>query len=1250
MDGSWRGWGARLLVAAAGGSGIIQLLGSCTSAPPASEPPSATKKEALTVGYERGTARKACQLNGDFDYGSPTRQLLPLDRQTGPRGARNFDLGYPVRQGHRLWFLFGDIFDDGAHANDPIGFTEIGDPAVECPRLSFTVPKLDFGTAENGFATKGVFRLKLTGESSSVATGPNQAPMGGVFDEIDDRFLVTFTASAVPRLPGSDPDFSQLRGVLAEAPRSQMESGGGEFTQVRMTPLSNERFLVQVPEIAAMDEGLGLPDAKQPGGDPRVLLLFGTGGGGSLRRGRTIYLAATRMKELADNRWFFWSDGRWSTTESDARPLFDEEPIRSASEPWGCIGEFSASFDAVTKRWMIMYVCSEQPIGRAGAVAGRAGVRLRMATKPNGPWSPPTLVYSIPRSDLRLPDDDPGPGRLFHEPNQRVFQPAGDGPLERILIPGAIVGQENENNQGLKPPFSCANPAAVFPSYCAPNPVQDVNDPFVGCCTDSTRCCDFAFDQVNLPANDAGFLSLGSGTSGGPYGAYLVTPYTKILSVGDGVRPTTVRLYFTLSTFNPYIVNLMRADVGLDDEDGDGVVDAADHCPKVYDPLQENCNAETERAWNEMTPGSPVEIRGDACDPVPCPKFETQRRGIQLADGTLTDCRAPQPYGIKVCIGRAMEDRVVLDHVGASPKDRLTGERGNFVVPGVETTSRFCQQRLPAFDCFKTTSTDETMRDRRSSAEEERGDSADEPWHRVSLTRESCEQTFFELTIGGAPVPQTACLDALGALGRGATWTEAYAAIPPTFSPGYRWRFAEDRDFWVDGGRIPLPSGNPSCLGEGAVDGGVDGGIVGAGTCLNGRLWFNGKTPVGATQPTTLPNGGGEWVGIHGERLANHYEPSAPDKPGARAFGLLPVFHLPPLFRWLPDPPPVWFGVDRFNPRVAVPIVPVGESLYALGEAEELFRVDDLVAPEVAALLRDETIAWASAAEASPYAGSPLLPLAVAVRGDGTDVASPVFERAGRLTTSFRGGGTSDGPPALTSLATPNDARPAPRTEFVTVYSRATGRVFVIGGNDRATGGRLGDVWHRRVLGGPWEMVELAPGSLGNVVSATFSWKDGRLWVVDVDPRDETGRRHRVVRIELETGAMSVVASTDRHDPDKKARYDRRGLMLDHDGNILLWASSTRAQRHRLARIATRGGGFEIARTKRLPRALQLEPFADLNGYRLFYEPSPKQADDDRDPDDETATSERFPETRVDRRLGFNYSKATAKELGEMLR
>jgi hypothetical protein len=85
----------------------------------------------------RGSSRKVCQLIGDLDL--ETRQPT-VSQSASEFDIMHTDLGYPVEQGNRTWFFFGDVTN--ADDLDPLGFIDDkpdpNDPA-KCPKLEFMV-------------------------------------------------------------------------------------------------------------------------------------------------------------------------------------------------------------------------------------------------------------------------------------------------------------------------------------------------------------------------------------------------------------------------------------------------------------------------------------------------------------------------------------------------------------------------------------------------------------------------------------------------------------------------------------------------------------------------------------------------------------------------------------------------------------------------------------------------------------------------------------------------------------------------------------------------------------------------------------------------------------------------------------------------------------------------------------------------------------------------------------------------------
>jgi len=122
----------------------------------------------------RGSTTKVCQLIGnsaDLDY--ETRQ--ETDNKTSSRfGIAHTDLGYPVAEGNRTWFFFGDV--SAADDSDPLGFTdETPDPndRTKCPKLEFTV---DGGSADAQAVTLDGSPLKRGGSGLTFPPASRSIP------------------------------------------------------------------------------------------------------------------------------------------------------------------------------------------------------------------------------------------------------------------------------------------------------------------------------------------------------------------------------------------------------------------------------------------------------------------------------------------------------------------------------------------------------------------------------------------------------------------------------------------------------------------------------------------------------------------------------------------------------------------------------------------------------------------------------------------------------------------------------------------------------------------------------------------------------------------------------------------------------------------------------------------------------------------------------------------------------------------
>lgn len=139
-----------------------------------------------------------------------------------------------------------------------------------------------------------------------------------------------------------------------------------------------------------------------------------------------------------------------------------------------------------------------------------------------------------------------------------------------------------------------------------------------------------------------------------------------------------------------------------------------------------------------------------------------------------------------------------------------------------------------------------------------------------------------------------------------------------------------------------------------------------------------------------------------------------------------------------------------------------------------------------------------------------------------------------------------------------SNAVPPPRTSTSALYSRHLNGYFLVGGKTD-NGVELGDVWFHPLQQGDWaEITPTAP--LGRVLAATYSFGDGRLWIVD---ELQTGGHSnaRLLAVSL-AGEVEVVFRARALLPGSTPY-----LSVDNDGTILLAVAEPDV--YRVYRVAT---------------------------------------------------------------------------------
>lgn len=287
-----------------------------------------------TVRVVPGATEKVCQVTGQFDR----QRNRPTVNETETRAKFwGTDLGASFEHEGRLVVLFGDTHPTFGTLRprdaDSIAFSTTTDPR-DCLRL-------DFMSDPDG----GYRPLTIPG----IFQGAFAVPTGGL--SLKGRMYV-FSSSDVPG-----------RGFSARAVLARSDDGGMTFR--RLYDVSADRMAHISPALVKPGTVAGLPPHAGDG-----ILVFGTG---PFRRSQPYlaFIPADEIENPAALLHYAGLDGTgspvWSRTEADGVPLFDQP----------CLGEFSAGWNPVLSRWLMLYTCG----------GARATTYIRTAEKPWGPWS-----------------------------------------------------------------------------------------------------------------------------------------------------------------------------------------------------------------------------------------------------------------------------------------------------------------------------------------------------------------------------------------------------------------------------------------------------------------------------------------------------------------------------------------------------------------------------------------------------------------------------------------------------------------------------------------------------------------------------------------------------------------------------------------------------------------------------------------------------------------------------------------------
>jgi hypothetical protein len=607
------------------------------------------------------------------------------------------------------------------------------------------------------------------------------------------------------------------------------------------------------------------------------------------------------------------------------------------------------------------------------------------------------------------------------------------------------------------------------------------------------------------------------------------------------------------------------------DGDSDGVCESMDNCRYAFNPTQQNDNLESEKVHK-------AERLGNACEPVPVPNFYT---------GFTTSEVKCKPLGF----GAFQTCEVVTQlHPTQGIKADLQGSRNLLgdlkPTPVPATEVRFCWNKKPpppnSINCFIDAAVNDSFQ-------------------QVTLENEAPATPFHRLRINGQPRSKS-------------------SLVLRTYDFGLResvaWDFTADLNFWA-------LMGYPSA------------GLPEPGEVRLGRLWMHAVSGVGMTvnfQQTGIHK---KLDGSSGEQLANHYESLYPVSRKIQ-IGVGKKTTSAPLLGlgcWGGEcsvseilPPDGCEACDLIHPgdvvsrpgewRLVQDLPGLG--LHYLTEAGGFLPLPEpAMTPAVRALVQSGAQRVSSA---EPLRGRGLgtaVPSVLFLEDDGMTLRDGISIQGGKaLTTSearvrlVEAGGGRGGFPgfptaeSFPSLALPVASNPLPtpraETSMATVYSTTLGLLFLLRGQDKPNQ-PAADLWAQSVReGGGYFSIPLE-GSIGRVLSATFTPVDRKLWVLDEKKGPPGFAKVRLISVDPVSGQVKEWAAWPN-----LGVFEERWLLTDQDGQLLLASSSSALRKHTLSRVEVKGPPQVTARLLREGK-LYDKPIVEPAGYRFVIEDGSKK-------------------------------------------
>lgn len=279
------------------------------------------------------------------------RKPNPYSDELGMAGT---DLGISFQRDDTLYFLFGDTWtrtwNDQTMLQDPIAKTSAARPANGVPELQwFTDPMKHWQPLLPGTENMGEYNLPVEGI-------PVQ---GGTYL----FFHAAFDREA----------WIAKHSVLAFAPRTTDGVDHFDQLEVKHTETTSTKFL----SVSAFVENA-------------TVYIFGAG----KYRQSPVHVARVALDKLEDrSSWEYWAaEAGWQTGEGNAKPIMNTP----------CVGELSVRQHAQLGYLMTYNCMPYEDASNSEAASYPGSIMLRVASRPEGPWSAELPIFTRPEAERRF--------------------------------------------------------------------------------------------------------------------------------------------------------------------------------------------------------------------------------------------------------------------------------------------------------------------------------------------------------------------------------------------------------------------------------------------------------------------------------------------------------------------------------------------------------------------------------------------------------------------------------------------------------------------------------------------------------------------------------------------------------------------------------------------------------------------------------------------------------------------------------